>query len=144
MPPHLAWVMTSSASLACTVLMAQGLLAQATLLRRAAAATLAPRPRCAQRLKGVATPLGVAGASSGNGAPESRREVVVLPQVDASGRAAPGAFGRESAAAGAACCVLFLSCFSLCACLAACSAACSKEQHGNSDAAVCSSTGLDM
>jgi hypothetical protein len=39
-----------------------------------------------------------AGSAAAGGAP--KKEVVVLPQVDASGRAMPGAFGRQSSAAG--------------------------------------------
>jgi len=38
-------------------------------------------------------------ARLGGKAPPAKDEVVALPLVDASGRAAPGAFGRESAGA---------------------------------------------
>ena len=43
------------------------------------------------RLQGRAAPAAAAA---------SRRETVVLPQVDARGRAVPGAFGRDAAGAG--------------------------------------------
>ncbi len=52
------------------------------------------------RLRGEAPPSAAAAA----GAP--KKEVVVLPQVDASGRAVPGAFGREAAGAGRAFAIL--------------------------------------
>ncbi|KAK9823428.1 hypothetical protein WJX72_002672 [[Myrmecia] bisecta] len=45
-----------------------------------------------------AEPAGLAGAPASSG---GRAERVVLPMVDASGRAMPGAFGREAAGAGA-------------------------------------------
>lgn len=47
------------------------------------------------RLLGQAAPAAAAGSGGG-----SKREVVTLPQVDASGRAVPGAFGRERAGEG--------------------------------------------
>ena len=36
----------------------------------------------------------------GRAATAPKKETIVLPQVDASGRAMPGAFGREAASAG--------------------------------------------
>ncbi len=36
----------------------------------------------------------------GRAAPAPKKETVVLPQVDVSGRAMPGAFGREAVSAG--------------------------------------------
>ena len=36
----------------------------------------------------------------GRAAPAPKKETIVLPQVDASGRAMPGAFGREAASTG--------------------------------------------
>lgn len=51
------------------------------------------------RLLGRSAPPAAAAAAAEAGG--AKREVVVLPQVDPSGRAVPGAFGRDKAGAGA-------------------------------------------
>lgn len=50
------------------------------------------------RLLGRGPPAAAAGDPTGG---TTKREVVVLPQVDAGGRAVPGAFGRDCAGEGA-------------------------------------------